>query len=184
MLAAWYERAGPAAEVMQVGEMDDPAPGAGEVLVRVAVSGINPGDTKKRSDWVGYGMPFPRVIPHSDGAGVIAAVGAGVDSARVGARVWVYGAQSYRPFGTAAQFTVVPADQAIALPDEVDDELGACLGIPGITAHRAVFGDGPVDGRTVLVHGVLGGVSADGGPARSVGRCIRDRHGAAQQRPR
>jgi len=103
-------------------------------------------------------MPSPRVIPHSDGAGVIDAVGDGVDAARVGERVWVYGAQSYRAFGTAAQLVVLPADQAVALPDGVSDELGACLGIPGITAHRAVFSDGPVDGQTVLVHGVLGGV--------------------------
>src|SRR4051812_26001070 len=105
-------------------------------------------------------MPYPRVIPHSDGAGVIDAVGDGVDAARVGERVWVYGAQSYRAFGTAAQLTVVPADQAVALLEQVSDELGACLGIPGITAHRAVFSDGPVDGKVVLVHGVLGGVSS------------------------
>ena len=160
MLAAWYERPGPAAEVLQVGEMAVPDPGPGEVRVRLTASGINPGDTKKRGDWVGYGMPYPRVIPHSDGAGTVDAVGDGVDDARIGARVWVYRAQSYRPFGTAAQFTVVPADQAVALPDDVDDEVGACLGIPGITAHRAVFADGPVAGMTVLVHGVLGGVSS------------------------
>src|SRR4051812_19085917 len=140
--------------------MAGPEPGAGEVRVRVAVSGINPGDTKKRGDWVGYGMPYPRVIPHSDGAGVIDAVGDHVDPARTGERVWVYGAQSYRPFGTAAQLTVVPADQAVVLPDDVSDEVGACLGIPGITAHRALFGDGPVEATTVLVHGVLGGVGS------------------------
>ena len=160
MLAAWYDRLGPAAEVLEVGEQPDPEPGPDEVRVRVTISGINPGDTKKRGDWVGYGMPYPRVIPHSDGAGVIDAVGDGVDRARIGERVWVYGAQSYRAFGTAAQLTVVPADQAVALPDEVSDEIGACLGIPGITAHRAVFGDGPVAGKTVLVHGVLGGVGS------------------------
>jgi NADPH2:quinone reductase len=160
MRAAWYERPGPAADVLQVGEMADPSPGPGEVRVRVSFSGINPGDTKKRSDWVGYGLPYPRVIPHSDGAGVIDGVGDGVDAARLGERVWVYGAQSYRAFGTAAQLTVVPADQAVALPRAVSDELGACLGIPGITAHRAVFADGPVDGKVVLVHGVLGGVSS------------------------
>src|SRR3954454_14999352 len=160
MLAAWYEGPGPAAEVLEVGEMRDPEPGAGEVRVRVAVSGINPGDTKKRGAWVGGGMPYPRVIPHSDGAGVIDAVGDGVDAGRVGQRVWVYGAQSYRPFGTAAQLTVVPAEQAVALPEQVGDDVGACLGIPGITAHRAVFGDGAVAGATVLVHGVVGGVGS------------------------
>jgi NADPH2:quinone reductase len=126
----------------------------------VSYSGINPGDTKKRGDWVGFGMPYPRVIPHSDGAGVIDAVGDGVDASRMGQRVWVYGAQSYRAFGTAAQLTVVPAEQAVPLPDAVTDELGACLGIPGITAHRAVLADGPVEGETVLVHGVLGGVGS------------------------
>jgi NADPH:quinone reductase len=160
MLAAWYERPGPAAEVLEVGEMPDPRPGPGEVRVRVTVSGINPGDTKKRGDWVGSGLPYPRVIPHSDGAGVVDAVGDGVDAGRIGQRVWVYGAQSYRPFGTAAQLTTVPAGQALALPDGVGDEVGACLGIPGITAHRAVFGDRPVAGMTVLVHGVLGGVAS------------------------
>jgi NADPH2:quinone reductase len=105
-------------------------------------------------------MPFPKVIPHSDAAGVIEAVGKGVDRARLGRRVWVYGAQSYRPFGTAAEFTVVPETLAVDLPDAVPDEIGACLGIPGITAHRAVFADGPIDGATVLVHGVLGGVGS------------------------
>lgn len=160
MLAAWYERPGPAAEVLEVGEMADPAPGPGEVRVRVTVSGINPGDTKKRSDWVGFGMLYPRVIPHSDGAGAIDAIGEGVDRARIGERVWVFGAQSYRAFGTAAQLSVVPAEQAVRLPEDVSDEIGACLGIPGITAHRAVFSDGPVTGKTVLVHGVLGAVSS------------------------
>ncbi|MGO9752947.1 MAG: NADPH:quinone reductase [Solirubrobacteraceae bacterium] len=160
MLAAWYERPGPAMEVLEIGEMPDPEPGPGEVRVRLTVSGINPGDTKKRSDWVGYGMPYPRVIPHSDGAGVIDAVGDGVGADRIGQRVWVYGAQSYRPFGTAAQLTVVQDDQAVALPAGVSDEIGACLGIPGITAHRAVFSDGPVAGTTLLVHGVLGGVGS------------------------
>jgi NADPH2:quinone reductase len=105
-------------------------------------------------------MRYPRVIPHSDGSGIVESVGAGVDPGRIGRRVWVYGAQSYRPFGTAAQLTAVPAEQAVDLPDEVADEVGACLGIPGITAHRAVFADGPVKDQTVLVHGVLGGVGA------------------------
>ncbi|WP_326723127.1 NADPH:quinone reductase [Streptomyces sp. NBC_00243] len=160
MLASWYERQGPAVEVLRVGELPDPEPGPGEVRVRVTVSGVNPGDTKKRRGWLGSAMPYPRVIPHSDAAGVIDAVGDGVDARRSGQRVWVYGAQSYRAFGTAAQFTVVPEDLAVPLPEHLSDELGASLGIPGITAHRTVFADGPVDGRLVLVHGVLGGVGS------------------------
>src|SRR6476620_11483106 len=160
MRAAWYDRQGPAAEVMRVGDLPAPEPGPGEVRVRLRFSGINPGDTKKRVDRFGLEMPFSRVVPHSDGSGVIESAGEGVDAGRVGQRVWVYGAQSYRPFGTAAQLTVVPAEQAVELPEEVSDEVGACLGIPGITAHRAVFGDGPVTGTTVLVHGVLGGVGS------------------------
>ncbi|MGC0373007.1 NADPH:quinone reductase [Streptomyces sp. SAI-229] len=160
MFASWYDRQGPAAEVLHVGELPDPEPGPGEVRVRVTVSGVNPGDTKKRRGWLGSSMPYPRVIPHSDAAGVIDTVGSGVDARRVGQRVWVYGAQSYRPFGTAAQYAVVPDQQAVPLPDHLGDELGASLGIPGITAHRAVFADGPVGGRIVLVHGVLGGVGS------------------------
>jgi NADPH2:quinone reductase len=160
MLASWYERQGPATDVLQVGELPDPQPGPGEVRVRVSVSGVNPGDTKKRRGWLGSSMPYPRVIPHSDAAGVIDVVGDGVDKRRIGQRVWVYGAQSYRPFGTAAQYTVVPEALAVPLPDHLSDELGASLGIPGITAHRTVFSDGPVDGKLVLVHGVLGGVGS------------------------
>jgi NADPH2:quinone reductase len=100
------------------------------------------------------------VVPHSDGSGVVESVGPGVDPVRVGRRVWVFGAQSYRPSGTAAQLTVVPDGRAIDLPDGVSDEVGACLGIPGVTAHRTVFADGPVTGTTVLVHGVLGAVGS------------------------
>jgi len=158
--AVWYDRQGPAAEVLQVGELPAPEPGPAEVRVRVIRSGVNPGDTKKRRGWLGSSMPFPRVIPHSDGAGVVESAGRDVDPARIGRRAWVYGAQSYRPFGTAAQLTVVPEEQAVDLPDEVSEDLGACLGIPGITAHRAVFGDGPVRGQTILVQGVLGGVGS------------------------
>jgi NADPH:quinone reductase len=158
--AVWYDRQGPAAEVLQAGDLPAPEPGPAEVRVRMTRSGVNPGDTKKRRGWLGSSMPFPRVIPHSDGAGVVESVGRDVDPARVGRRAWVFGAQSYRPFGTAAQLTVVPEEQAVDLPDEVSEDLGACLGIPGVTAHRAVFGDGPVRGRTVLVQGVLGGVGS------------------------
>lgn len=158
MKAAWYERQGPAEEVLVVGEMELPTPQPGEVLIRVAASGINPGDVKKRSDAFGIGMPFPRVIPHSDGAGTIEAVGEGVDPARIGERVWCFGAQSYRAFGTAAESVAVPSEQAPVLPPSVSFEVGACLGIPGITAHRAVHVAGPVEGRVVLVQGGAGAV--------------------------
>jgi NADPH:quinone reductase len=158
--AVWYDRQGAAGDVLRVGQLAAEEPGPGDVRVRIALSGVNPGDTKKRRGWLGSTMPLPRVIPHSDGAGVIESVGEAVDPHRVGQRVWVWGAQSYRPFGTAAELTVVPSEQAVELPGSVSDQLGACLGIPGITAHRAVFGDGSVAGRTVLVHGVLGGVGS------------------------
>lgn len=158
MRAAWHERQGAARDVLVVGEMPDPEPGPGEVRIRVAASGINPGDVKKRRDAFGYGMPYPRVIPHSDGAGTIDRVGDGVPASRVGERAWCYGAQSYRPFGTAAESVVVPAGQAVPLPDGMAFEQGACLGIPGITAHRCVRVAGPVAGRAVLVRGGAGAV--------------------------
>src|SRR5215203_3472964 len=117
MLAAWYERGGPAREVLTVGEMDAPRPGPGEVLVRLRASGINSGEIKKRADWMGFGIGYPRVIPHSDGAGTIEEVGEGISSSRVGQRVWVWGTQSGRPFGTAAQYTALPQAQAVPVPD-------------------------------------------------------------------
>jgi NADPH2:quinone reductase len=113
---------------------------------------------KKRQNAFGYGMPYPRVIPHSDGAGTIDQLGFGVPASRVGERVWCYGAQSYRPFGTAAAYVVVPSEQAVPLPDGVPFEQGACLGIPGITAHRGVHVAGPVTGRVVLIQGGAGSV--------------------------
>lgn len=158
MYATWYDEQGDARAVLRAGELPAPVPGPGEVRVRMLLSGVNPGDTKKRRGWLGSRMPFPRVVPHSDGAGVVESVGPDLDPRRVGDRVWVYGAQSYRPFGTAAELCVVPEHQAVTLPEGVSDEVGACLGIPGITAHRAVFVDGPVAEKVVLVHGVLGGV--------------------------
>jgi NADPH2:quinone reductase len=160
MNAAWYEAQGRAQDVLVVGHMPDPQPGPGEVRIRLAASGINPGDLIKRANAFGVGMPFPRVIPHSDGAGVIDQVGDGVPAQRLGERVWCFGAQSYRPFGTAADFTVVPAVQAVPLPRKVSFEAGACLGIPAITAHRAVHAGGPVAGQQVLVQGAAGAVGA------------------------
>jgi NADPH2:quinone reductase len=158
MKAAWYEKQGAAHAVLVVGEIEDPEPGPAEVRIRIAASGVNPGDVKKRQDAFGYGMPYPRVIPHSDGAGTIDRVGAGVSATRVGERVWCYGAQSYRPFGTAAEYVVVPSVQAVPLPGGLAFEQGACLGIPGVTAHRAVHVGGSVAGRVVLIQGGAGSV--------------------------
>jgi NADPH2:quinone reductase len=158
MKAAWYEKQGPARDVLKVGEMADPTAGSGEVRIRISASGINPGDTKKRGDAFGVGMPYPRVIPHSDGAGRIDQIGPGVSAEWIGRNVWCYGAQSYRPFGTAAEFTVVPVDQVAPLSANVSMEQGACLGIPGITGHRAVHVGGDIRGRTVLVQGAAGSV--------------------------
>ncbi len=160
MKATWYEKQGAARDVLIIGEMDDPQPSAGEVRIRLAFSGVNPGDVKKREDAFGIGMAYPRVIPHSDGSGTVDVVGEGVSQTWIGRRVWCYGAQSYRPFGTAAEYTVVPLKQVVQLPEGVPMEQGACLGIPGITAHRAVHVAGSVEGRTVLVQGGAGSVGA------------------------
>ena len=156
MRAAWYERTGAAADVLQVGELPIPEPGPGEVRVRVVASGLNPTDVKAR---VRAGsMPAPRVIPHQDGAGVIDKVGPGVPAARVGERVWVYIVQWQRAWGTAAEYTVVPGRLAVTLPGNTSCAEGACLGIPAVTAHRCLFADGPIAGQTVLVTGGAGAV--------------------------
>jgi NADPH:quinone reductase len=160
MKAAWYEQQGAARDVLTVGEMDDPQPLAGEVRIRLAASGVNPGDVKKRQNAFGIGMPYPRIIPHSDGAGTVDAVGEGVSPEWMGRRVWCYAAQTYRPFGTAAEYTIVPVERVVSLPEAVPFEQGACLGIPGITAHRTVHVAGAVEGRTVLVQGGAGAVGA------------------------
>jgi NADPH:quinone reductase len=160
MKAAWYEKQGAARDVLVVGEMEDPHPSAGEVRIRIAFSGVNPGDVKKREDAFGVGMPYPRVIPHSDGSGTVDVVGDGVSTEWVGRRVWCYGAQSYRPFGTAAEYTVLPLKLVVPLPKGVPLDQGACLGIPGITAHRAVHVGGSINGKTVLVQGGAGAVGA------------------------
>ncbi len=156
MCAAWYDRTGPAAEVLSVGDLPIPEPGPGEVRLRVIASGLNPTDVKSR---VRPGsMPAPRVIPHQDGAGVIDKVGAGVPASRVGERVWVYIVQWQRAWGTAAEYTVVPARLAVTLPGNTSFAEGACLGIPTVTAHRCLFADGPIAGQTVLVTGGAGAV--------------------------
>lgn len=159
MKAVFYERFGPAGEVLNLGEMQEPVAGPGEVLVRLHASGINPSDVKLRAGArVGAVMAYPRVVPHSDGAGVIAAVGAGVDRARIGERVWVWNAGWQRAFGTAAEYVALPAEQAVRLPDGVGFAQGACFGIPAMTAWYAVMGDGPVAGQTILVTGGAGSV--------------------------
>lgn len=160
MQAAYYERKGPARDVFIVGELPDPQPGPGEVRVRVVVSGVNPSDIKNRSGWGGYSdMPYPMIVPHNDGAGVIDAVGAGVPESRLNERVWLYEAQrDGRAFGTAAQFVVLPQSRAVPLPDEAGFELGACLGVPAMTAHRCLFANGGIQGRTVLIQGGGGAV--------------------------
>jgi NADPH2:quinone reductase len=155
--AAIFERHGPAAGVLQVTDVETPEPGPGEVRVRMRLSGINPTDWKSRSG----ATPRPIddfQIPHHDGAGVIDAVGAGVDASRVGQRVWTWLAAAGRRWGTAAQWSVLPSRQAVPLPDGASDELGACLGVPAITAHRCLVADGSVAGKNVLVAGGAGAV--------------------------
>lgn len=157
MRAAWYESIGEARAVIRVGDLPDPEPGPGEVLVRVRASGVNPHDVKKR---LGKRAPmqFPRIVPHNDGAGVIERVGPGVPPGRVGERVWVHSAQWQRPSGTAAEYVALPAGFAWPLPEGTSFAEGAALGIPAMTAHRAVFADGSVYGRRVLVQGGAGAV--------------------------
>jgi NADPH2:quinone reductase len=154
--AVWYDRIGPAAEVLQFGELPDPEPGPGEVRVRLTASGVNPSDAKTRAGVSKRPTMFPRIVPQSDGAGTIDRVGDGVANRRVGERVWVYNAQWERPFGTAAQFVALPAELAVPLPASVAFAQGACLGIPVMTAHRCLLGDGDVTGNTVLVTGGAG----------------------------
>ncbi len=158
MRAAFYDKQGTAREVLVVGDLPDPQPGAGEVRVRVVASGINPSDIKTRTGFGGKAMPFPRIVPHQDGAGVIDAVGPGVPETRVGERVWIYMAQWGSALGTAAEFVVVPSAQAVTLADNVSYEIGASLGVPAMTAHRCLFADGDLRGKRVLVQGGAGAV--------------------------
>ncbi|MDE2395443.1 MAG: NADPH:quinone reductase [Burkholderiales bacterium] len=158
MKAWFYERVGAAAEVLSEADLPTPEPGPGEVRVRIEWSGVNPSDVKSRGGLRTRVLPFPRVIPHSDGAGVVDAVGAGVDAARIGQRVWLWNAAWGRPFGTAAEFCCLPEAQALPLPDAASGEAGACMGIPGLTAMHAVLMDGGVAGKRVLVAGGAGAV--------------------------
>jgi len=156
--AAWYEKQGPAKRVIEVGEMDTPDAGPGEVRVKVAYSGLNPSDVKRRQGFRGQQLGYPRIIPHSDGAGVIDQVGRGVPKSRLGEKVWIWSGQWQRPFGTCAEYIALPSRQAVAMPRRMDVLHGACVGIPAITAHRALFADGPIKGKTVLVTGGAGAV--------------------------
>jgi NADPH2:quinone reductase len=158
MKAAFYERLGAARDVLFVSDLPDPEPGPGEVRVRIDWSGVNPSDVKSRLGARSPLMPFPRIVPHSDGAGTIDAVGAGISSDRVGEQVWTWNAAWGRSHGTACEAVCLPSQQAVRLPDAVTTEAGACLGIPALTALHAVLLDGGVAGKTVLVAGGAGAV--------------------------
>ncbi|MGH3621340.1 MAG: NADPH:quinone reductase [Sciscionella sp.] len=157
MRAALYDRNGAARDVLRVEEVDRQEPGPGEVRVRVAFSGVNPTDYKTRAGSTARPIDGFQ-IPHQDGSGEIDAVGAGVDQSRIGQRVWIWLAAAGRKWGTAAEWTVVPARQAVPLPDGASLELGACLGVPAMTARHCLLVDGPVTGKTVLVAGGAGAV--------------------------
>jgi len=157
MRAAFYETNGPARDVLRLAEVETPQPGRGEVRVRLLTSGVNPSDVKSRAGLTRK-IAFPRVIPHSDGAGEIDAVGNGVSPARVGERVWVWNGQWRRAFGTAADWIVLPSEQAVSLPANVPLEAGACLGIPAYTGYQAVLLARAKEGSTVLVAAGAGAV--------------------------
>ncbi|WP_138934380.1 NADPH:quinone reductase [Roseovarius arcticus] len=179
MRAAFYSRFGPAADVIELGEVATPQPGPGEVRVKVLYSGVNPSDAKARSG-TRPGVtkpPYDRVIPHSDGSGIIDAVGGGVDAARVGQPVWIWNGAWQRADGTAAEYICLPSAQAVTLPEGIDPQIGAVLGIPGLTAAQTVFGGGDVTGQTLLVSGGAGAVGhnavqlAKWGGARVIATC-------------
>lgn len=160
MKAIQYSRFGPAADVLTLVDMPTPNPAAGEVLVELTYSGVNPSDVKARSG-LRPGVtkpPFERIIPHSDGAGRVVAVGDGVPDTRIGQRVWIWNGQWQRPFGTAATHICLPVDQTVQLPEPISLETGAILGIPGLTAAHAVFGGEDISGQTLLIQGGAGTV--------------------------
>jgi len=158
MKAGWFEKFGAAEDVIKLGEQPKPTVGVGQVLVKLATSGVNPSDVKKRAGAFPHLLDNGLVIPHSDGAGIVEAVGKGVSDSRLGQRVWVYQAQYGRLLGTAAEYISLDANRAVALPDNTDFTVGACLGIPAMTAHRCVHADGDVSGKTLLVTGGAGRV--------------------------
>jgi NADPH2:quinone reductase len=158
MKAAWFEKFGTPADTIIIGEQPKPVAGDGEVLVKLKTTGVNPSDVKKRIGAFPNLLDNGHVIPHSDGAGIIEAVGKGVSESRIGERVWVYQAQYARLLGTAAQYVAIDASRAATLPDNTSFEIGACLGIPAMTAHRVVMSDGDLTGQTVLITGGAGRV--------------------------
>ena len=164
-------------DVLSLETRDVPTPAAGEVLVEIRVSGVNPTDWKSRAGATATGQAAARV-PNQDGGGVITAVGPGVPAGRVGERVWIWEAAWQRADGTAQDYVALPSAQAVALPDALSDDIafdvGASLGIPALTAHRALTLAGPsrlepgaLGGRTVLV---AGGAGAVGHAAIELGR--------------
>ncbi|MFK7837029.1 MAG: NADPH:quinone reductase [Sulfitobacter sp.] len=159
MRAISYTQLGTARDVLHMHNLDDVAPQPGEVRVKLAYSGVNPSDVKSRMGRPGMEKPvFDRIVPHSDGAGEVEAVGDGVDAARIGQRVWIWNGQWQRPFGTAATHITLPSEMAVPLPDAVSFETGAILGIPGLTAAEAVFGGGDIAGQTIMISGGAGTV--------------------------
>jgi NADPH:quinone reductase len=157
MRAAYYERNGAAREVLHLGEVETPTPGPGEVRVKLKTTGVNPSDVKSREGRTRK-IAFPRVIPHSDGAGEIHMVGSGVPASRAGERVWIWNGQWKRPFGTCAEYIVLPSAMAMKLPTHVSFEAGACLGIPAMTAVHAVAVAEANAASTLLISGGAGGV--------------------------
>ena len=157
MKAVWYEKTGDAADVLKVGELPDPSPGSNEVLISVKTSGINPSDVKTRSGARGE-LQFSRIVPHSDGAGIIVDVGKNVDSNRIGERVWIWNAAYGRPNGTCAELISLPENQAVAMSDHVSFEAAACLGIPASTAYYGIFAEGSVQNKTLMITGGAGAV--------------------------
>jgi NADPH2:quinone reductase len=158
MRAALYRETGPARDVFEIVELPTPDPRPGEVRVRLHTSGVNPADVKRRGGWARIALDLPYLVPHDDGAGIIDAVGEGVSESRIGARVWVYDARLGGQHGTAAEWVCVPTERAEPLPHGVDFAAGASIGVPGRTAHRCLFSDGPIDGANVLVAGAAGSV--------------------------
>ena len=157
MKAVWYEKVGDAKDVLQIGQIDDPSPDSNEVLISVKTSGVNPSDVKTRAGARGE-LQFSRVIPHSDGAGIIIDVGKNVNPNRVGEKVWIWNAAFGRPNGTCAELIALPEDQAVAMNDNVSFEAGACLGIPASTAYYGIFANGSIENKTLMVTGGAGAV--------------------------